>query len=115
MECLENQIVEQAMAYFAFMKEDEVTRDLVRLLVKSLEDEYRIKRNYPRSYDEDMVNADMRAYFRNRTSNIALKVIPNMYGRFGAEGLTMLIDNQIERTWEKEDWLFDVTPLCEVV
>ena len=114
MKSLEDEIVRQAMSYFTFMKEEDVTEDLVRLLVKSLEDEYKTKRDYPDFYNDDMINADMKRYFKRRASNFALKVIPNMYGRFGAEGQTMLVDNQIERTWEAENWLFDVTPICEV-
>jgi len=115
MKTIEDNIVSQAMSYFTFMKEDEVTEDLVRLLVKSLEGEYKIKRNYPESYNEDMIYADMKRYFGMRVSNFAMKVIPDMFGRFGAEGQSMLVDNQIERTWVGENWLNDVIPFCEVI
>jgi hypothetical protein len=62
-----------------------------------------------------MIEADVLRYFKRRKNNIAFDVIPEMYGRMGAEGLSMLTDAGTSRFWTKQTILTDVVPIVEVV
>lgn len=114
MDELKDELLELAQTYFDKMDED-IDEDFILLLIDSVIDYYKNLRNYPASYDDEMIEADVLRYFNRRKSNIAMEIIPEMYGRMGAEGLSMLTDAGTTRMWTKQTILSDVTPICEVI
>lgn len=111
---MEQEILVLTKAYFKLMDED-ISDDFLLLIVESVIDHYKSLRNYPSSFTDEMINADVNKYFRLRKNYIAGQVIPEVYGRIGAEGLSMLTDAGTSRFWAKNTLLNDVTPYCEVV
>lgn len=111
-----DEIVAMAKQYFTVL-EDEIGENepFIRLLVLSLVDEYKNKRNYPISTTDEAINADVMRYFTRRKVNIAMKVIPELHTRLGAEGQSMVTDNGITHMFVAENYLGDVLPYCEVV
>ncbi len=109
-----NEIFELTKTYFQMMDED-LSDDFIKLLVASLIDEYKTRRAYPSTYTAEMIQKDVDRYFSLRKSNVAMKLIPEEYGRIGAEGLSMLTDNTVTRMWKNSVILNDVVPICEVV
>ena len=95
--------------------DNHIDEDFILLLINSIIDNYKNLRNYPASYDDEMIEADVLRYFNRRKANIANEIIPEMYGRMGAEGLSMLTDAGTTRMWTKQTILSDVTPICEVI
>lgn len=110
------EIVSMAQEYFTVL-DDEIgdNTGFIRLLVLSLVDEYKNKRNYPVSMSEEAINSDVMRYFTRRKVNIAMKVIPELHTRLGAEGQSMVTDNGITHMFVAENYLGDVVPYCEVV
>lgn len=114
MNALVQEIFEMTKTYFGLMDKD-IPDDFLMLLVQSVIDNYKNLRNYPDSYTDAMIDEDVIRYFTVRKSNIAMEIIPEMYGRIGAEGLSMLTDAGTTRMWKNMTILHDVTPLCEVI
>lgn len=114
MEELKQEILDLSMNYFELMDED-ISQEFIALLISSLIDNYKTKRNYPESYTEEMINADCIRYFSKRKTDTAMALVPELYGRIGAEGLAMLTDAGTVRMWKDMSILDDVVPLCEVV
>ena len=111
---MDEEILEIAESYFKRIGED-IKAGFLLLLIQSVIDNYKTKRNYPASYTDEMIEADVSRYFGRRKNEIAMVIIPELYGRIGGEGLSMLTDNGITRMWQKSTLLDDVTPICEVV
>ena len=111
---MEQEILKLTKIYFAQMDED-ISEEFQKILIRAVIDNYKNLRNYPESYTEGMIDADVERYFERRMSNIAFEIIPEMYGRIGAEGLSMLTDAGTTRMWKNMTILHDVTPICEVI
>ncbi len=111
---VEREILKMTKAYFEMMDED-ISEDFLKLLIKSIIDEYKNLRNYPASWTDEEIEADASRYFERRKSNIAMKVIPEIYGRIGGEGLSMIVDAGTTRYWVTEKYFNDVVPFCEVI
>lgn len=114
MQMIKENIIENALIYFDTTGES-ISDEFLLLLVDSLMDEYKAKRNYPGYFTEEQVDADVVAYFKRKKSYFSMKVIPAMVGRIGAEGQVSHSENGISRTWETESWFSDVIPYCEVL
>lgn len=111
---LGEEIKGMSAAYFAQVGED-VPDALIALLIESITDEYKTLRAYPDSYTDAMIDSDVERYFGTRKANIAVAVIPELFGKIGAEGLSDVTDNGIIKTWLTRHVLNDVLPICEVV
>lgn len=111
---MEQEILKLTKEYFARMDED-IDESFQLAMIRSVIDYYKNLRNYPESYTEGMIDKDVERYFERRMANIAFEIIPEMYGRMGAEGLSMLTDAGTTRMWKNMTILHDVTPICEVV
>ena len=111
---IKESIVENALIYFETTGES-IDDEFPLLLVDSLMDEYKAKRNYPAYFTEKQVDADVAAYFNRKKSYFSMKVIPAMVGKIGAEGQVSHSENGISRTWETDAWFSDVIPYCEVL
>ena len=114
MQMIKENIIENALIYFDATGES-ISDEFLLLLVDSLMDEYKAKRNYPGYFTEEQVDADVAAYFKRKKSYFSMKVIPAMVGRIGAEGQVSHSENGISRIWETESWFSDVIPYCEVL
>lgn len=114
MNALVQEIFEMTKTYFGLMDKD-IPDDFLMLLVQSVIDNFKNLRNYPEYYTDAMIDEDVIRYFTIRKSNVAMEIIPEMYGRIGAEGLSMLTDAGTSRFWTKSVLLHDVTPICEVI
>ena len=111
---LEQEILVLTKSYFEMMDED-ISEDFQLLLIKSSIDHYKNLRNYPDYYTDEMIEDDVLRYFSRRKTNIAMEVIPEIYGRFGAEGLALLTDAGTVRQFKNSAIFRDVTPICEVI
>lgn len=111
---IKEEIIGKALTYFDTTGED-IKESFLFLLVDSLMDEYKTKRNYPGYFTEEQVDADVAAYFNRKKTYFAMKVVPAMVGKIGAEGQVSHSENGISRTWEADAWFSDVIPYCEVV
>lgn len=111
---IKRRIVENALIYFANTGEA-VDDELLLLFVESLVDEYKAKRNYPDYFTKEQIEADVIQYFSRKQTYFAMKVIPAMIGKIGAEGQVSHSENGISRTWETDGWLDDVIGYCEVL
>ena len=111
---VEREILKMAKQYFALMDED-IDDGFLKLLIKSIIDEYKNLRNYPASWTDEEIEADAERYFERRKSNIAMVVIPEVYGKMGAEGLAMLTDAGTNRYFQTQKYFNDVVPFCEIV
>lgn len=114
MQMIKESIIENALIYFDTTGES-ISDEFLLLLVDSLMDEYKAKRNYPGYFTEEQVDADVAAYFKRKKSYFSMKVIPAMVGRIGAEGLSSLSDNGISKVFESDTYFSDVIPYCEVL
>lgn len=114
LQSIKESIVESATEYFKVTGES-FREYFLLLLVDSLVDEYKSKRNYPGYFTEEQINADVTAYFKRKCTYFSMKVIPAVIGKMGAEGQISHSENGISRTWESESWFADVIPYCEVV
>ena len=94
---------------------EDITDDVLLLLISSLIDLYKTLRTYPSTYTDEMIEADVERYFKTRKTNIAMVILPDVYGRIGAEGLSMLTDAGTSRFFAKSTLFDDVTPICEVI
>lgn len=113
---LEQEILEMTKSYFTLMDEDIKEKEgFLLLLVKSAIDQYKTLRRYPESYTDEMIEADVKRYFKVRKTDVAMAVIPEMYGRIGAEGLSMITDAGTTRMYKNQAIFSDVTPICEVI
>ena len=113
---LEQEILELTKSYFTLMDEDIKEKEgFLLLLVKSAIDQYKTLRRYPESYTPEMIEADVMRYFDARKTDVAMTVIPELYGRIGSEGLSMLTDAGTTRMWTQNKIFSDVTPICEVI
>ena len=111
---MEAEILELALAYFEKIDGD-FTEDFVEIIVKAAIDEYKMRRAYPPSYTDEMIEADVERYMSRHKNYIAYEVIPELYGRVGGEGLSMLTDAGTTRMWKNNTLYNDVVPICEVV
>lgn len=111
---LANEILEISMEYFKVMDKD-VDEDFVLLFIQSVMDEYKTLRNYPDDFTDEMIEADVVQYFSRRKNNVAMKLVPELFGRAGGEGLAMMVDAGTTRYWVQTNLLSDVTPYCEVI
>ena len=111
---LEQELLSLTKTYFEKMDED-ISDEFLLSLIDSVIDNYKNLRNYPAYYTDEMIEADVNRYFNRRLNNIAFEIIPEMYGRIGAEGLSMLTDAGTTRMWKNMTILHDVVPICEVV
>lgn len=111
---MEQELLELTKTYFRLMDED-ISDEFLLLLVQAIIDSYKSKRNYPAYYTDDMIDEDVERYFSLRKADVAMTLIPELYGRIGAEGLSMLTDAGTTRIYIKSIMLSDVTPICEVV
>lgn len=114
MDELRDELLELSQTYFNKMDED-FDRDFVSLLIDSAIDQYKALRAYPESYNDEMIEADVMRYFGRRKANVAFDVIPELYGRVGSEGLSMLTDAGTTRMWTQSKIFSDVAPICEVI
>lgn len=114
MQKIKESIIENALIYFDTTGES-ISDEFLLLLVDSLVDEYKVKRNYPGYFTEEQVDADVSAYFKRKKSYFSMKVIPAMVGKIGAEGLSSLSDNGISKVFESDTYFSDVIPYCEVL
>ena len=114
LEKIKESIVENSQEYFKVTGES-FKDDFLLLLVDSLVDEYKARRNYPGYFTEDQINADVASYFSRKSAYFAMKIIPTIIGKIGAEGQQSHSENGISRSWEAENWFPDVIPYCEVV
>lgn len=108
------EILEGVSVYFEQTGE-KLDDDFVLLLIESLMDEYKAKRNYPAYFTDEQIAADVTAYFGRKQNYFAMKVIPAMVGKIGAEGLSSLSDNGISKVFETDTYFSDVIPYCEVL
>lgn len=76
---------------------------------------YKKLRAYPPDYTQVMIEDDVYRYFYTHKTYIAAQVIPELYGRVGAEGLAMLTDASTTRMWKNNEILSDVVPIAQVV
>lgn len=113
-EKLKDEILESVSAYFKQTGE-KLDDDFVLLLIESLMDEYKARRNYPAYFTEEQISADVTAYFARKKTYFAMKVIPAMVGKIGAEGLSSLSDNGVSRVFASECYFSEVIPYCEVL
>ena len=107
-----------AMSYLNALDESEdFSPVLISIEIDSLIDEYKSIRNYPKSVDDEDIEADVIRYFNRKRSYFGTQVVPAMLTKVGAEGLETLIDNQVSKYWGKafENYFRDVAPYCEVV
>lgn len=109
-----DKIVEDAAVYFEETKE-QVSDSFLQLLVESLIDEYKAKRNYPIYFTEEQIDSDVVRYFGRKKTYFATRVIPEVYGKIGAEGQNSHSENGISRVWGTEKYFGDVIPYCEVL
>lgn len=114
MQKIKESIIENALIYFETTGES-IDDEFLLLLVDSLVDEYKAKRNYPAYFTEEQIDADVSAYFNRKKNYFAMKVIPAMVGKIGAEGLNSLSDNGISKVFESDTYFSDVIPYCEVL
>lgn len=114
MDELKEELLELSQTYFDKMDED-IDEDFLLNLIDSVIDNYKNLRNYPESYSDEMIEADTLRYFSRRKTNIAMEIIPELYGRIGAEGLAMLVDASTTRYYKNQTILNDVVPICEVI
>ncbi len=112
---MDEELLEIAKMYFKRIGEDDIKNDFLLALCQSVIDTYKFKRNYPESYTDEMIEADVNRYFERRKYDIAMTIIPELYGRIGAEGLSMLTDAGTTRLWTKQTILTDVVPIAEIV
>ena len=120
MEQLEKELLEALKNYYMFIGDTELGDDdesdaFLRQLIRSVIDLYKTYRNYPSYYTDEEIEADVVRYFSRRKNDVATAIIPELHGRIGSEGLSMLTDNGITRMWKNSTLLNDVTPICEVV
>lgn len=113
-EKLKEEMLDSIEVYFKQTGE-KADEDFVLLLIDSLVDEYKAKRNYPDYFTDEQITGDMIVYFTRKKTYFAMKVIPAMVGKIGAEGQVSHSENGISRTWEAEGWFDDVIPYCEVI
>ena len=111
---LEQELLELSKVYFQKMDED-FDDDFILMLVKSSIDEYKMCRAYPAFYTDEMIDGDVLRYFSLHKGYIVGEVIPELYGRVGGEGLSMLTDAGSVRMWKNNTLFHDVVPICEVV
>ena len=114
MQMIKESIIENALIYFDTTGES-ISDEFLLLIVDSLMDEYKSKRNYPAYFTEEQIDADVSAYFNRKKAYFSMKVIPAMVGKIGAEGQVSHSENGISRTWETDTWFSDVIPYCEVL
>lgn len=114
MQEIKESIVENTLIYFETTGES-ISDEFLLLLVDSLMDEYKVKRNYPVYFTKEQIDADVAAYLNRKKTYFATKVIPAMVGKIGAEGQVSHSENGISRTWETDTWFSDVIPYCEVL
>lgn len=120
MEQLEQELLESLKTYYMFMGEtdlgdDDESDDFLLCLIRSVIDLYKTYRNYPSDYTDEAIQADVELYFSRRKYDVAMSILPELHGRIGAEGLSMLTDNGITRMWKNSTLLNDVVPICGVV
>lgn len=111
---IKEEIISKALTYFDTTGED-IKESFLFLLVDSLLDEYKTKRNYPDYFTEEQIDEDVTKYFKCKLSYFSMKVIPALVGKIGAEGQISHSENGISRTWESDAWFTDVIPYCEVL
>lgn len=114
LDSIKARIVEGAQKYFE-QSGEKLVDGFLPVIVDSLFDEYKVIRRFPDYFTQEQIDLDVMRYFNRKWGYIALKVIPMVYGKIGAEGLTSLTDNQVTRTWSTESHFPDVVPYCEVV
>lgn len=114
LDSIKARIINAANTYFQQSGET-LVEGFLPVLVDSLIDEYRIIRRFPDTFTQEQIDLDTMRYFNRKCNYFATQVIPAMYGKIGAEGLSSLTDNQVNRTWSKESYFPDVVPYCEVV
>lgn len=113
-EKIKDEILEGVSVYFKQTGE-KLDDDFVLLLIESLIDEYKSKRNYPAYFTDEQISVDVAAYFSCKKTYFSMKVIPAMVGKIGAEGLSSLSDNGVSRVFTADDYFSDVIPYCEVL
>lgn len=111
---IKENIVEAAITYFTQTGEN-FSDDFLFLLVDSLVDEYKGKRQYPAYFTDEQIETDVAQYFWRKKTYIAMRVIPEIVGKIGAEGQKSHSENGIDRAWNPEMYLADVIPYCEVL
>lgn len=111
---VKEKIAENASEYFKVTGES-FNYEFLLLLVDSLIDEYKSKRNYPEYFTDKQIETDVVSYFNRKKSYLSMNVIPAMIGKIGAEGQVSHSENGISRTWETDTWFSDAIPYCEVV
>lgn len=111
---IKEEILENAQTYFKTTGET-VDDNFLLLLISSLFDEYKARRNYPAYFTNKQIEADVKSYFVRKKAYFAMKVIPAMIGKIGAEGLSSLLDNGVSRVFAADGYFYDVIPYCEVL
>jgi len=117
---LEQEILASLKEYYMFtghadLGDDDEHDTFLLGLIRSVFDLYKTYRAYPEYYTDEMIEADVYLYFSRRKNDVAMTILPELHGRIGSEGLSMLTDNGITRMWKNSTLLNDVTPICEVV
>lgn len=113
-EKLKEEILDSIEVYFKQTGE-KIDDDFALMLIESLVDEYKGKRNYPDYFTDEQIAADVITYFTRKKTYFAMKVIPAMIGKIGAEGLSSLSDNGVSRVFTEDMHFSDVVPYCEVL
>lgn len=111
---IKENIVESAIVYFTQTGE-KFSDDFLSILVDSLVDEYKGKRQYPAYFTDEQIEVDVTRYFNRKKTYFAMRAIPEIVGKIGAEGQKTHSENGINREWNPEAYLADVIPYCEVI
>lgn len=111
---METEILAIAKTYFEETGE-QVSDGFLLSLISTVVEGYMSARNYPESYTDEMINLDTVRYLSLHKHKIATRILPEMYGRVGAEGQQGMTENGITRSWIAENYFSDVRPICGVV
>lgn len=96
---LQNEIVDDLTVELA--DDTDFNENMLEIKVKNAIREVKRKRNYPQSYDADMIAADLYNNYYDVIHDIALYE----YNRIGAEGQSEHSEDDVRRSWVSKDEL----------
>lgn len=85
--------------------EPEYNEELLAVKVKNAVREVKARRNYPVSWTEDMIAADLERYYSD-ISRLAL----TDYNQVGAEGQSLHTEDDVQRSWVSRDEILGNIP-----
>lgn len=110
---ISDELADKATAYFNSIPELN-GQTPSQLLIDFVIEKYKQHRNYPSSFDEDRINADMKAH----VSTMAMAVV-DIFMKSGAEGEKSHSENGIVRTYENayisSSVFNDVLPFVKII